>query len=172
MSGINKDELDELRKKGWSYPIKTKLDVFELIDTITLTESAVIDMQTEPDGTPYRFDRVFLKMSVNDTATEAGTWTYYDQNGKTAIIHYMQSGAAKNLGGQQVWKECGYWTGEVYGWRTVHTTYNSTQHAGRDAVLCNPCEGSYITSIKSQRLPVGVTVEIWAVRAKTTKEGV
>lgn len=141
--------------------------VYELIDTVTLTESAVLDYNTEPDGTPYRFDRVFLKMSVGDTATEAGTWWYYDQNGAVAMTHYASSGSAKNLGGQQVWKECGYWTGEVYGWRTVHTTYSTTQHAGRDTALIVPCDGSYIARIKSQSLPVGVKVEIWAVRART-----
>ena len=142
--------------------------IYELIDTITLTESALIDMRTEPDGTPYNFSRVFLRMRTNG-AQPAVTWSF-DKNtaGSRALSIYSgtQTSESTSYSGMQVWTEGGYWTGEVYAWRTVASTYGATNRTG-DSNTFYTADDETIQRIRcTPALDAGLTVEIWGVRSK------
>ena len=163
--GINHDELDKLRKDSWSYrgPIEGE---YELIDTITISDGVTkLDVSVEPDGTPYRFERVFLKLTIKENTPAAEGWSFWDQAGVEIMYHYHGTVSSANVqSGMQVWKEAGYWTGEVYAWRGLYSTYGTTYHAGRDEALKVSTAGSYISRIKADELSNGITVEVWGVR--------
>ena len=164
---IDNEKLSELMKDGWSYPIKTEAGVYERICTITLAENAAIYTAVEPDRTPYNFSRVFIKLTSTGPQP-AMTWQF-DKNtgGSRAISGYLsaQSSDGTSYAGIHIWTEGGYWTGELYTWRTVASTYGTTQHIGNDNMFYTS-DDINIKAIRCGQLNAGLTMEIWAVRAK------
>lgn len=141
--------------------------VYELIDTITITDGVTsIDISTEPDGTPYRFEHVFLKLKTQENVPAASGWSFWDQTGAEIMYHYHAAGTANQRSGMEVWKANGYWNGAVYTWRSVHTTYGMTYFAGDDKSLTVQTAGSYISRITTDGVAVGMTIEVWGVRPR------
>jgi hypothetical protein len=141
--------------------------VYELIDTIAVADGVTnLFLTAEPDGTAYRFEAVFLKMSCGETAAAATTIGFYTTQRRLSSI-YLSAGVANGYAGMQVWKDKGYWTAEGYAWRTVDSTYGYSYRTGNANVLKNKTsEGAYIERI-SGGVTAGMTVEIWAVRARS-----
>ena len=165
---IDNEKLSELMKDGWSYPIKTKLGAFELIDTIKLTENAGILINTEPDGTPYNFDRVFLRMKTN--RSQEGFTVTFDKKtyNDRAVSIYVSTLSQEGdyYAGAHAWIENGYWTAESYMWRSVSSAYQSTYHTGNDNTFRTTGDDNVVQIRINPALKVGFEMEIWAVRAK------
>lgn len=150
--------------KGGGVPSEGK---YELIDTVTLAENAAIYMTTEPDGTPYNFSRIFVKLTSTGPQP-AATWNFDRNTGGSRMIScYMsaQSSESKSYAGIQMWKENGYFTGESYAWRAVATTYGATNHVG-DANVFYTTDDRTIKAFRCDTaFNAGLKVEVWAVRA-------
>jgi hypothetical protein len=140
---------------------------YELIDTVTLAEKAAIYMTTEPDGTPYNFSRIFVKLTSTGPQP-AATW-HFDRNtgGNRIISCYMsaQTSESTSYAGIQMWKENGYFTGESYAWRAVATTYGSTNHVGDTSAFYTTDDRTIKAFRSDTAFNAGMKVEIWAVRA-------
>lgn len=140
---------------------------YELIDTITLAENAAIYMTTEPDGTPYNFSRMFVKLTSTGPQP-AASW-HFDRNttGVRMISFYMSAQTSENTSyaGIQMWKENGYFTGESYAWRAVASTYGATYHVGDTSAFYTTDDHTIKAFRSDTAFNAGLKVEIWAVRA-------
>lgn len=145
--------------------------IYELIDTVEITEDVGgLNYNTEPDGTPYNFDRVFLKMHTT-SEQPSQTWLFYrTADLSRAASVYTMAGSANSYAAAAAWKENGYWTAVWHNWRTVVSTYGASYPTGHDNAMKNACLSDKMKTIKHIRMSgtakAGLTVEIWAVRAK------
>ena len=144
--------------------------VYELIDTITIEDGVTsCVVSAEPDGTAYRFERLFLKFTSGETAP-AMTLQFYVHgiSGTVAAIYMSKSSAVPRYAGAQVWKHNGYWDAETFGWNSVKTTYGTTCRLGETSQLLLESKNKLAEGF---RIIVdgglgGIKVEVWGVRPR------
>lgn len=147
--------------------LKTKNGVYELIDTITMKESAPLDLDQEPDGTPYRLKAVYISGVEQAPAASSGNASYY--SGDTVIGRAWWSafnGEKERYRFDEVRPVNGKWITDYGDW-----TYASNAPMERDVgenrdgkfdIATYP----YITRIKiNPSLSVETVIKIWGVRA-------
>lgn len=137
---------------------------YELIESITAEQSAVITRTQEPDGTAYAFDAVIVRINTNGSAF-AGS--LYLKNGNTNIgMGYFSATETKPKLAMETRKDRGYWLTDCYIPSTSAVLYGGTcrvndtgmlKHAAADYPVIN----AFATSAA---VPVGTVVEIWGVR--------
>ena len=146
-----------------------KDEKYELIETITLEEPMVIQRTEKPNGTPYKFKKLFIEASAlttvesgnkRITATLGRSW----ESVATYIIDLKKTDYSKH-GGVEFISDDGLWRTRAYPM--------IQSNSGYQVVYCNAYyEGRYkyevsgpITKIETTELPAGVTLNIMGVRA-------
>ena len=141
---------------------------YELIETITLEEDAVIEWSQEPDGTPYKFVAIEIKAeSAGKAATQnsASMW-YLSKGERVAIIYYSSiTNIQKRYRQEQVAIVRGYWESEFVDWNpNASAAYNNKGYYNTH-LKHNKKDYPAIDGIRSSAaIPAG-TYEIWGVRA-------
>ncbi len=152
---------------GVSYDGSERVEIkdgeYELIETITLEEDGFLTRTAEPDGTPYRFDAVYVEI----------TSTLVDFNGFNIYVEFDKAGShpmwiEKYSGNTALTKKYAYLeVTKQYGlyharYRT-HTTNNYIANL-QESVLAN-ASGRIKTIKVANAAPAGTTFAIWGVRA-------
>ena len=144
-----------------------KLNVPVYIDTITIEEDVErFGINTEPDGTPYAFKKLVVRITAEPTSAK-GNWILYPMGEKLS-----NSGAnvtipsfpdtEKKIYGMYV---CDVYDGfaNFYAYKgnhaTVFNTFQTTYIAAVDDVI------GKLQLTTSTGIAAGTTIEIWAVRA-------
>ena len=142
-------------------------DMYELIETIEVTEAEVIRRDNEPDGTPYNFKRVFIH--VETTATDFALMrVFFRTSSNLEIITHDFSAFSNKTQAQRSWCEvypnCGWWTARQISW---------TQYAGYQVIQ----EPAVQFKVSTEEVPTiqkiwtttaatpNTTIKIWGVRA-------
>lgn len=143
--------------------------IYELIEAFTLETGTTLERTQEPDGTPYRLERLLIKASaITDTYT---FFTNTIQCNGTNIAYLAHNFTANQNGREygitEAFQECGYWRSishtqnhqaHIYS----YVRYGGTDYTAKHAVSKYP----YITRIiGAVALPCDVDIEIWGVRA-------
>ena len=141
---------------------------YELIEAYTFTQEINASRSKEPDGTPYNFSAVLVKVMLNGGAMSQG-----------ANVHYFASQSASNA-----YKIASIWMGQVSGnhtarhevaldkgmWKVYYTNLGTNTGSAQlytfNTSTVGMMESEYpaIGHISIDKLPVGATVEIWGVR--------
>ena len=138
--------------------------VYELIETITITEPIVLIRDKEPDGTPYNFARVMYEMyTTNESVAGYSLWYYYGSDDVCASC--WQNAMSGNTSAKQWYaysetlKIRGNWRVYARPWQTkkdVTNLYESVLDVTATAV----------SKIRTwNTLSAGLTIKIWGVRA-------
>lgn len=143
--------------------------VYELIDTITFAESAVLNVTQEPNGTPYKFSRMMLLCNApaGDGNPEDVSFQFPGTSGKLPVAWggdntkaiacygecYVQNGFWRTLWGTNT---------NFYVWDTVLVGYNRiTGYPQYDYVY------RYISGLKSSAaFRAGSVLKIYGIRYK------
>lgn len=155
--------------------VRVREDVYELIETITLAEETKTIVRTiEPDGMPYNFDAVTIKIASAPTASTGSGAQYVFIRAKigeellTATVQNLVRNARCDClsvfdNDKGYWRAYGFMPNIAYS--NVNTAFYSPPVdclRYRDAVKANGIEintGVYLA------LSAGTTIEIWGVRA-------
>ena len=140
---------------------------YELIDTITTTKDEnEITFKTEPNGTPYNFEKVLIKM-ITKQSTANGAYSVYCNGWYAANFNYGLSGSWNAHSVVELWidEELDL----VRGRYSNHTNHwSNPNYSAVDMVFMEPTNQTNISSIKlscgSVVTPAGTTFEIWGVR--------
>ena len=146
----------------------TKSKSYELIETITLTEElASIERTAEPDGTPYKLERLFIKVDNGSATTNAFEMGFNIWHGNAKVgSGYLNFGAnGRKYGAVETCKEYGYWQSNSYGVSTNVSSYGSTTRGGKQFTL--NFQYPYIDKFYTTggTIPSGAIIEVWGVRA-------
>lgn len=132
--------------------------VYELIETITVSEAAAITRTEEPDGTPYKFDAILVLCTTQESWD--GTHFYFDCNGATVGGYWGDQGA--NIPSiYRADKEYGYWKTT---WR--RSWAYTPQVADKWAFVRRVSDYPHITKFYTGTVPAGTALKIYGVRAR------
>ena len=140
---------------------------YELIETITLEETAALDLTEEPDGTPYKFERVMVLCSIpaEGEGTPAEIKAKFPGTSYTAVIANWGALTSKGAYFGEMWEQNGYWRSKwaqgtnFFVWAESVVGYNRIVEAKRN----NNCR--YISGLKSNGMfRAGSVLKIYAVR--------
>lgn len=146
--------------------ISTQQKKYELIETITLDEDMAIERTQEPDGTPYKFERMFLKIRCVSTATpnirfycmEKQSWSLAG-----GVLNF-DTATSTMYGAVEAYPYCGYWFTDTHQPSTDEGRYLSLR-GGVSALETTVEKCPYLDRVVSLgTLPAGTTVAIWGVR--------
>lgn len=157
-------------------PAKPK-GVYELIETITLTENTTSVIRTqEPDGTPYAFKAIGVVVqaevgSVNSGITVLGN--YESTRLQATFINGAISNTIKKYGYAQIYPDWGVWT--AIGSTAVNgfswTVTQMTGYSPAQAFSVKESENPYCTQVtlvvntSGATIPTGTIIQIYGVRA-------
>ena len=140
---------------------------WELIEDFTLEEAGTIDKVTEPDGTPYNFLQVFIKITIppNSEAPSSGYGLYYfyDENNQNIVAEtgrYAQNTA-------QMFKHVFFQKSK----NMAMVTFTRSTSIGSYAMLYNKYQGVGVEFGNVHRVrsvgpePAGTQIQIYAQRA-------
>lgn len=141
---------------------------YELIETFTLDEDAVIDRRNEPNGNPYKFKAIMIYLAV-ESPTESANLYFYS-GGKAIGLSYIgkRTETTKAYACYSCEPKYSHW---LSGWKN---NWSSTESgAGIDRLNYHRMRDNkvsdypHITRIitTANPLPAGTTIEIWGVRA-------
>lgn len=134
---------------------------YELIETITLTESAVIERTQEPDGTNYNFEALLVKLTKPESveSVDGVNIRVYDRGNRMgqAWLSKVQN-TNKTFAFFTAHYESGEFVVCMRPWSAVQV---ATQVSEDHPIFTSPIV-KFMTSIA---LPAGITIEIKGVRA-------
>lgn len=142
---------------------------YELIETITLEEETAQLVRTqEPDGTPYKFKRVYILFVGNQAGGSAGVVGFYNQ--KSIIGSYYVGGITTptQYCSGEIRQEAGSWRTTWSDWTTNSTVVhglrwgNDYGYYPQNSIKDYPCVDEIIFY---NTLPAGTEIKIWGVRA-------
>lgn len=165
--GVAVDLQEEIAKV-----LREQKKVFELIETITLTEDvSTISRTQEPDGTPYNFEAVYIKCEM--TVAEKSSYlsaTFYPQgitDSGNALNFYIGNGLSTSNAKTAIYVYGLH--GHIYGMfsNPVPNTQDAPNYwkpplFSRFGIKHKPIWK--ITFTGGVVLPTGSTIEIWGVR--------
>lgn len=141
---------------------------YELIETIILEEDAVIERTAEPDGTPYNFNVLALRIKKPQgivLAETLGTTAETKNNTFHSLYFLATTNTEERWAYASVEKHRGKWLRKRSpGW----DVYNSTMYSYEVVypMFDNSAKDDVIDRLYSSRLiPAGLVIEIWGVRA-------
>lgn len=142
--------------------------VYELIETITLEEDAAITRTQEPDGTPYAFTAMFIKMSISNAASPSAIHSKF-YHGKRAIARgYLSpmSTVGSYSAALNPRLEKGYWKSSWALWNANATVVNSQAQADdfEYGLVYDAKTYPYIDMMVIGTPTAGTKIEIWGVR--------
>ena len=158
---VTKEDVDKLFEEK-----ADKLNAPVHIDTITIEEETQrIEIDKEPDGTPYAFKKIVVRITAEPTDV-LGNWSlfpvYNDGSGEIGVIIPSFPDRQKTIYGMYV---CDVYDGFA----------NFYAYKGNYGAIYNAFQTTYIAAIDdlirkfSLRVPTGIAmgtkIEIWAVRA-------
>lgn len=140
---------------------------YELIETITLTEETDrINVNTEPNGTPYNFTNMFVMCTCPPTDKTIETYFGYHTSGSSDGGYCIISGnnttkgrgwgACDIVGGTAFYRTCANGISD-YNARTITSTIPRA-NKGNIKLL-------FLAKANASALPIGTKFEIWGVRA-------
>lgn len=143
--------------------------VYELIDTITLTEDASLDLSAEPDGTPYAFVSLFIKANVK-VGTGEGEICYNFQNSTSEFGRaYITAPTSKEAYYViEMYLEKGRWVGRFGGSTNGSVVGLNVDNYNRAFELLPKSYGyNYIRRVFTKfTFATGSTFKIYAIRYK------
>ena len=139
---------------------------YELIEEITLTENVTQFIRTdEPDGTPYAFEMVAIKINRTNTCT-GGVYVF---SGSTVLgwSYIAESGQYLAC---ETFPLHGYWQTYRYIASSGHNDYNGIAPSGDSRFLkIKKVAGQYVSKIQialnEGELGIGTKISIYGVRA-------
>lgn len=151
--------------------------VYELIETITLTEDTVSIVRTqEPDGTPYAFKAIGVVVQAEVGSANSGInvfGNYESTRLQAAFINGAIDDSIKKYGYARIYPDWGVWT--AIGSRAVNGFgWTVSQMAGdspAQAFSVKESENPYCTQVTLQAnvsgatIPTGTIIQIYGVRA-------
>lgn len=144
-----------------------KDEPYELIDTITFAEDAALNLTQEPDGTPYKFDRVMVLCDRAENTLTSGCemWVKFPKTSSNFVIGNFGQNSNKTACYAEVYDQNGYWRAE---WATNGNYYvlGSINRSGYNRIVQHDrtWQMRYISGIASDTLPTGTVLKIYAVR--------
>lgn len=150
--------------------LQVKPERYVLIETITTEETIAIARTEEPDGTPYNFTAVTLRIKKAAGAALSDYISMYVQIGPTTAKVQPLFNVSTSSTDEQ-WCYCavhqnrGVWERERSdGW----SAYNSTitpMYVKIPSFDVPAVSGENITKVGGASVPAGLTIEIWGARA-------
>lgn len=142
---------------------------YELIETVVLNEDMAIERTQEPDGTPYMFDALTIKITKPEgiTVSNAITINGMTSSGRTfAFYAGTTTATAKQCQFMEAEKTRGLWVKRRWNaWTNENNLYGVIENSC-DKFNYPAMENECITSIKSTgTLKSDFLIEIWGVRA-------
>lgn len=138
--------------------------VYELIETITVSEAAVITRTEEPDGTPYKFDAMFV--DVSGTAEMSGMNFDFFSDG-TLVGRYWMGCSENGNSGLEIEKDRGWWKATRLYTTSGSVNYGVPYRSRTYAFAHKTAEYPHITKFTTNSsINAGVTLKIYGVRAR------
>lgn len=136
---------------------------YELIETITLTEDGLITRTAEPDGTPYRFNAVYMEI-ISALENFNGFNVYFEfANGSSHPLWVEKYTGNTLLNNKYAYLEVAKQYGLYHARYRPHTTNNYITSL-QESVIAKA--GGGIKAIKVANIAsAGTTFDIWGVRA-------
>lgn len=151
--------------------------VYELIETITLTEDTASIVRTqEPDGTPYAFKAIGVVVKAEVGSVNSGI-NVFGNYGSTRLqagfINSAINNTIKKYGYAQIYPDWGAWTAigstaiNGFSW----TVNQMTGYSPAQAFSVKESENPYCTQVTLQpntsgaTIPAGTIIQIYGVRA-------
>ena len=140
---------------------------YELIDTITFEEAAALDLTQEPDGTPYKFDRVMLLADIpaEGEGSVAEINARFPATSDRVLIVNWGALTSKGAYYGEIWEQNGYWRSKwaqntnFYVWSESLQGYNRIMRYPRNDKY------RYISGLQSNGMfRAGSVLKIYAVR--------
>lgn len=142
---------------------------YELIETITLDEdTAGLTRTQEPDGTPYRFERMYMQLYAPTKGGAANNCVFYYGNVECGAFWLGGSTTDKSYRACEIRQDSGGWRTTWCDWNTNVATVNSRQAANEWGRFPDKSikDYPYIDRVVHYgTLPAGTEIKIWAVRA-------
>lgn len=140
---------------------------YELIDTITLTEDAALNLTKEPDGTPYSFEAVLITGLANvGTLASKFLFCFNNENTKYSRGEIQDASKQKTAFTTEMWIERGIWRNtSVTGTNTYYGTIKGDNYRRVHNFDPNTSNHKHITQILTDgTLTAGSIVNIYAIR--------
>lgn len=143
-------------------------NVYELIETITVTEAMSIKRSQEPDGTPYKFKGLWVFFRSNANEQAAINLYIYNSDKSVHAAATLGSISAGNTSTRYAYGRLesiyGLWRDAWYTWGNNIGAASYFGHSYRVMIDMNKFDyiGSILTSVA---VAAGTTVEIWGVRS-------
>ena len=150
--------------------------VYELIETITLTEGVEYIVRTqEPDGTPYAFKAIGVVVQAEVGSVNSGinvVGNYESTRLQAGFINAAINDTIKKYGYAQIYPDWGAWTAigstavNGFGW----TVTQMTGYSPAQAFSVKESENPYCTQVTLQvsasgaTIPTGTTIQIYGAR--------
>jgi hypothetical protein len=140
---------------------------YELIEAFTLEAGTTFERTQEPDGTPYKLERLLIKASAQSSSATYFTNAIQSNGTNIAYVFHSFTAGTKEYGVVEVFQECGYWRSISHSQTTQSHIYGTARYGGTDYTAKHAVSKyPYITRILgAAALPCDVDIEIWGVRA-------
>lgn len=159
---------DELHDELSTYVDKAvKDEAYELIDTITFEEDAVLNLTQEPDGSPIKFSRVMLLCDTTNKPELSVSFRFPGTSGLASVINWGAS-TSKQACYSEGWVQNGYWRFE-WAYNTNFFVAGSINRVGYNRITEYEANNAkrYISGmISNGAFPAGTVLKIYAIRYK------
>lgn len=143
--------------------------VYELIETIEVTEPMTIERKNEPDGTPYNFKAITVQIETT-AAAWASTRFICTCLSPSVSLTMWDFSFTSNTGTKRaffkLYQERGWWEASMIDWYnyTGYTTLKvpCSDPRFKDSVSNAPAIQRFFNT---NTIPAGTTIKIWGVRA-------
>lgn len=142
--------------------------VYELIETIALEETMAIERTAEPDGTPYKFSAVAIRVKKSEGITISPSLS---MQAITTLnnLHYLYLPATTTTNEQWCYAEVrqykGFWERERAAVWSIYNSTDTPMHVKIPMFDKKVSDGEYIRMVRGNSVQAGLIIEIWGVRA-------
>ena len=148
----------------------TDEEVYELIETIEVTEPMTIERKNEPDGTPYNFKALTVQIETTASAW-ANTRFFCTCMSPSVSITSWDFSFTSNTGTKRafikLYQERGWWEASMIDW------YNYQGYTNLKVPCSDPRFTDSVSNapaiqrfFNTNTIPAGTTIKIWGVRAQ------
>lgn len=167
----NTYEIEEIKDKLKN--IGTSEGIYELIETVNVTEETTILRTAEPDGTPYAFSSMFIQFETTAATMAALRWHFsYVSTGNPTlnVIGHDTTAISNNTGTRRAFVEVepnrGWWDSKFVDWYQYAGATNLKSTASAGKFTYNTEDAPIINRFSSSgTVPVGTTIKIWGAKA-------
>lgn len=151
-----------------NYPGGTASEgVYELIETIVTDEEIAIERTQEPDGTPYNFSAISIRVKKNEGVALIGALSMsalVANNRYIALYLPETKSTAEQWGYAEIRQYKGFWERERAAEWSIYNSTATPMLVKIPMYDMKVLENDGINTLRGVAVQAGLTIEIWGVR--------